>query len=55
MDMVDHEIAAMKARNAERALKIIIESERKAAEETEIPADIGIINFLLIVIKLQRF
>jgi hypothetical protein len=27
----------MKARNAERAMKIIIESERKAAEETELP------------------
>jgi hypothetical protein len=32
----------MKARNAERTMKIIIESERKAAEETELPVDIGL-------------
>ena len=29
MDLVDDEINAMKKRNAERSLKIIIESERK--------------------------
>jgi hypothetical protein len=33
MDLVEAELVAMKKRNAERALKIIIESERKAAEE----------------------
>lgn len=42
MDMVEDEIKAMKKRNEERALNIIIESERKLAEEKELPVDIAL-------------
>jgi len=41
MDMVEDEIRAMKKRNEERALNIVIESERKLAEEKELPLDIA--------------
>ena len=39
MEMVDMEIRLMKKRNEELRLKIIIESERKKFEETELPPD----------------
>ena len=42
MDMVEDELRAMKKRNEERALNIIIESERKLAEEKELPVDIAL-------------
>jgi len=42
MDLVEDEVRAMKKRNEERALNIVIESERKLAEEKELPADIAL-------------
>lgn len=55
MELVEEEVRAMKKRNEERALNIIIESERKLAEEKELPADIALsltnyqklVNFIL--------